>query len=340
MRSRSLLNIVVQSLVFAVLLAAPVSLLIAQAPTQAGSAMSRDDIAAFARIHVAVGRARDSVQLQLAEPRNNTTGAQQQLRDQLRSKIDDILRHNGVTGQEFRRKTYVVSTDAAARRTFDSVVAQVTGVPTPGQLPPAAPAAPRVKVPTGVVGTHLGHVVIAFGDTPNGRGLLPTALAEAQIAIQHAALAARAPTNLDAMKLHAGHVINALDPSILATGPGLGYGVKRASLGVAMHVDLAATAAGASPNVVAHANHVATSARNTAQRCDQAIALAQRIQATTSAADAAALVNQLVSLTQQLVAGVDTNGDGRVTWEVGEGGLQQAQEHVTLLLAGEHLPPS
>jgi hypothetical protein len=186
---------------------------------------------------------------------------------------------------------------------------------------------------------HIGHVVNSFGDTPNAQGLLPVAFAEARVAIQHATLGARTPTNLDAMKLHAGHVINAIDPTIIATGPGLGYGLKKAALGVATHIDLAAKAPGASPNVILHANHVATSARNTVQRCDQVIALAQKIQAATTAEEAAALYNQLIPLTQQLVAGFDANSDGRITWEAGEGGLQQAQEHVNLLLAGEHLPP-
>ena len=70
------------------------------------------------------------------------------------------------------------------------------------------------------------------------------------------------------MKLHAGHVINAVDPSVVASGPGLGYGVKRAALGVAAHIDLAAKTPGASPNIVTHAGHIGTSARNTVQRAD------------------------------------------------------------------------
>src|SRR5439155_16114125 len=134
---------------------------------------------------------------------------------------------------------------------------------------------------------------------------------------------ARDPSNLNAMKTHAGHVINAVDPTIVAAGPGLGYGVKKAAMGVAAHIDLAAKAQGASQNVITHANHIATSAKNTVQRADQVVALAKQIQAATSAADAAALVSQLVSLTAQLTAGVDSNGDGRITWQEGEGGLQQ-----------------
>jgi hypothetical protein len=42
-------------------------------------------------------------------------------------------------------------------------------------------------------------------------------------------------------------------------------------------------------------------------------------------------------LSQQLAAGIDTNVDGRITWE--EGGLQQAEEHVMLLVAGEARAP-
>src|SRR4051812_4866806 len=214
------------------------------------------------------------------------------------------------------------------------------GLPPPRGAPPRPPPrAPAVKVPAGPVGVHIGHVVNSFGDTPNAQGLLPVAMAEVNIAIQHATLAARTPTNLDMMKLHAGHVINALDPSLIATGPGLGYGMKKAALAAATHIELAAKAEGASPNVIAHSMHVATAARSAAARADQVIALAQKIQAATTAEEAAALVNQLGPLAQQILAGVDANGDGRVTWEQAEGGLQQAQEHVTLLLAGEKLPP-
>ena len=51
-----------------------------------------------------------------------------------------------------------------------------------------------------------------------------------------------------------------------------------------------------------------------------------------SAADAAAIVNSMLSLADQLIAGADANSDGRITWEQGEGGLQLADEQVTLRL--------
>ena len=111
--------------------------------------------------------------------------------------------------------------------------------------------------------THIGHVMDGFGDTPDGQGLLPTALAEAKIAAQHAALAAEEPNNLRAMKRHAAHVLNAVDPSEEDNGPGLGYGVKQAAAGIARHIELAAKSEGASQGVMTHSEHVATSANNT-----------------------------------------------------------------------------
>ena len=303
-----------------------------QASAPAG--MSHDEIVAFAKVEVAISQARDSAQAQMAQAKNTKPETQRQVQDKLRLQVADILHHAGLSEADLQRKTYIVSTDSAARRTFDVAIATLTGVPTPGQVMAAA-AAPAVKVPAGMVGTHIGHVLNGFNDTPNGQGLLPVALAEARTAAQHAALAGRAPGNLDQMKLHAGHVINAVDPTIMPTGPGLGYGVKKAAQGIATHIDLAAKSPGASPNVVMHANHVATSAQNTVQRCDQIVAVAKQVQAATSAADAATLVNQLVSLTAQLNAGFDANGDGKITWQEGEGGLQQVQEHMNLMLAGE-----
>ena len=330
----------VAAFVVATAVATPVA---AQAPSQppaAGAAgMTRDELVAFAKLEVAISVARDSAQFQLALARNKTPAMQQQLRDKLTTLIAEIIQRAGTTQAEYDRKTFLVSTNAEARKIFDTLLVQITGVPTPGQVIATAATAAAVKVPDGPVGTHIGHVVNSFGDTPNNQGLLPVALAEAKTAAQHATLAARAPTNLDAMKLHAGHVINAIDPTIVTAGPGLGYGVRKAAVAVGNHIDLAAKAPGASPNVIMHASHIAMSARNTVTRCDQILTVAKQIQGATSASDAAALVSQLVSLTSQLTAGADANGDGKIGWQENEGGLQQAQEHVTLLLAGEGMKP-
>ena len=339
MRRPAFPAIVFQALVIATLAAGSTASVRAQnpPPVQSPPPMSRDEIVAFAKVHIAVSATHDSIDAQLAQPGNKKDEAQRQLQEKLVAQVQEILHHNGMTDAEYRRKTFLVSTNGAVRKTFDSVVAALTGVPTPGQAPAVAAGRggppPVTNLPPGAVCTHIGHVVNGFSDTPNGMGLLPVAMAEARTAVTHAGLAARQPGNLDYMKLHAGHVINALDPTVIPTGPGLGYGVKKAATGVATHIELAAKAAGASPNVILHANHVATAARNTVKRADSLLVIAKMLQASTSAADAAALVSQMVSLANQLTAGYDVNNDGTITWD--EGGLQHCQEHINLMLAGE-----
>lgn len=327
------------SLSLIVAAAAAPQLLGAQAVPQGDArpaGLTRADVPAFAKVDVEIGKVRDSIQAQLAMARNKKDNIQADLRAKLHTSVDEILKQNNYTEAQWEKGTLAVSSDASLRAAFDSAVAKITGQPLPTYNMSSVPTqAAAVKLPPGAVGVHIGHVIQAFGDTPKGQGLLPTAIAEAKIAAQHAEIAAKNTDNLKAMQMHAGHVINAIDPTIEKTGPGLGYGVKKATQGVIMHIQLAAKAPGASKNVITHAGHVVVSAQNTLERCDEAIALAQKIQAATSASDAAALVSQLASVTEQLYSGVDANNDGRITWDKGEGGLQQADEHMQMMIKGE-----
>ncbi len=314
---------------------------VAQTPagSPASAALSHEDLMALAKTQVEIGVAHDTADARLAQTKNKKPEVQQQLQDGLHTQIAEILHHNGLTEADYERRIYLVSVDPGARKDFDAMVAQISGVPTPGLLPPPPPhvnVIPPADLPAGAVGTHIGHVINAFSDTPNGDGLLTVAIAEAKVAITHAGLAGRQPGNLDAMKLHAGHVLNALDPTIVTAGPGLGYGMKKAALGAATHIELAAKAPGASPNVTMHAAHIAQASRNSAMRADSVIAIAKQVQAATSAADAAALVSRMASMSDQLMAGFDANGDGRVTPE--EGGLQLALDHVKMMVAAEKKP--
>lgn len=300
----------------------------AHAGHHAGPKLSRDDIVALARVQVAIIAARDSVNVQRAKPGNKTAQAQLALQERLRTEVQQILQHGGLTDAEYQRRTFVVSSDTASRRVFDSVVVAVTGAPLPGYAARAA----ILAVPAGPVGVHIGHVMNGFNETPSLQGLLPAAMAEARIAVQHATLAGRQPENLEYMKTHVGHVVHALDPMVVRTGPGMGYGVRKATEGVIAHIELAAAAPGASSNVIGHTKHVVIAAKNTLARIDQLLSLAQQVQTATVAADAAKLVSQITSLAEQLLAGADANGDGRVTYDAPEGGLQQADEHVRFMV--------
>ena len=178
---------------------------------------------------------------------------------------------------------------------------------------------------------HMGHVSKSWADTPGKAGLLPTAVAEAKIAAFHAGLAAKKPGDLKWMKTHTRHVIHAVDASKIAKGPGKGYGVVKAASGAAKHITIAAKQKDASKNVKVHAVHVATSAQNTVVRAKQILALADKVLAAKSAMEAAPLTKKIATLANQLQAGFDANGDGKITWEKGEGGLGEATKHMGIM---------
>jgi hypothetical protein len=203
-----------------------------------------------------------------------------------------------------------------------------------GQQPQSAPAGAAASNAAHI---HIGHVMTMWKDTPNTQGFLPVAVADAKVAAAHAGLMQKSPDNLDVVKLHAGHVLHALDPTLEGKGPGSGYGVKRAATGALQHIQLAAKSEGASQNVQTHTGHVSASLSNVIAWSDQAIATAQKLRATTNASEAAALVTALVAQTSNIAHGMDANKDGSTGWQTGEGGLAQAQTHMDLMAKGEGL---
>jgi hypothetical protein len=182
---------------------------------------------------------------------------------------------------------------------------------------------------------HIGHVMKSWKDTPNTQGFLPVAAADAKVAQAHAGYMQKAPDNLQSIQTHAGHVLNALDPSVEPKGPGSGYGVKKAAAGALQHIQLAAKSEGASKGVQTHATHVSTALTNVTQWTDAAIATAQKIRAAKTAAEAKPLVDELIAQTNNIVGGLDANKDGTVGWQQGEGGLAQAETHMSLMMKGE-----
>lgn len=182
---------------------------------------------------------------------------------------------------------------------------------------------------------HLGHVAEGWRDTPDNVGLMEAAKMEAAVAAQHAELAARDPENLASVKRHTAHVLHALDPEVQSSGPGNGYGLIKAASGVATHIKLAAEADGASDNIKRHSNHVATSASNVAQWGREIVERGQRIMNTDDGEVAATLIQEIATLAESIMSGHDADGDGRIGWQEGEGGMAQAERHLTLLLEGE-----
>jgi hypothetical protein len=312
---------------FLVALSAPAVVMAQQAT------VPQEQLAAYAKTFEAIGKLRDEFHASAAAAQNKKPEAQHSLQEKLRQDILAAIQQNGLTEQQYNHITWAVSTDAATRAALDKLLGIAPPAPPPEAAAAASSAAGNAGQQAG--NPHLGHVTTSFARAPDGMGLLPTALAEAQIVSQHAGLAARNTSDLDAMKLHARHIAHALEPAEGATGPGKGYGLKKAATDVAAHIELAAKANGASQNVITHSVHIAAAARNTATRADEILKITQQIQAATSAAQAADLVARLNTLAGQVTAGVDSNGDGRIGWQEGEGGLQHVEQHVKLMMDAE-----
>jgi len=167
---------------------------------------------------------------------------------------------------------------------------------------------------------HLGHVMTNWRDTPANVGFLIAAMSDAKVAVTHADLAARSADKLEEMKLHAGHVLHALDPGIEGKGPGSGYGVKKAATGALQHLEFAMNGEGSSANIKTYATRVSASLKNVLNRTDQAITIAQKITALNSASEAAALTVDLTGAAKQI-----------------SDGLQGAKLDMDLMMKGEGL---
>ena len=184
---------------------------------------------------------------------------------------------------------------------------------------------------------HIGHVMTGWHDTPDKHGLLPTAIAEARIAARYADAALQKPGDLQWMKTNVANVMHAIDPSVQATGPGLGYGVKIAAEGAAKHAEFAAASEGASENVKENAEYVKTSARNAVLWSDLILTLGKRVQAAQSASDAIRSVRRIKTMADALIGGIDADGNGEITWHKGEGGLGTAEKYMGVMMKKEHL---
>jgi hypothetical protein len=185
--------------------------------------------------------------------------------------------------------------------------------------------------------THIGHVVSSWEDTPSERGLLPTAFKESLVAAAHANYAVNAAGNFGAMKTHAGHVRHAIDPTLESGGPGLGYGLLKATNGSMTHITLASESGDASEAVKTHTVHVVTSLNNVIERTNLALIEADAIIAAANAQEALPHAVELARLTKASFAGIDADGDGEISWKKGEGGLKTADQHMGFILDAEGL---
>ena len=210
------------------------------------------------------------------------------------------------------------------------------------------------NAPANPVHAHISHVMTSWKDTPGMKGFLPTAIDDADVVVEQMGRADE-EGRINDFVLYGGYVLNALDPgaetdALLKTAyarlpttylkieiPGSGFGVKRAVAGALQHVQMAAKTEGASDNVKTHATHVAASLTNVSKWTDEAIAITRKLLVAKDVGDGQPLVDELVGLAGQIATGHDANNDAQIGWQIGEGGLRQAHNHMRLMMKGEGL---
>jgi hypothetical protein len=85
-----------------------------------------DELARYVRAFMAIGQMRDASQAELAQPKNKTREAQEQLREKLRADITRAVRDQGLSDARYQQITFVVSADTSLRRRFDEAVARAS----------------------------------------------------------------------------------------------------------------------------------------------------------------------------------------------------------------------
>lgn len=178
---------------------------------------------------------------------------------------------------------------------------------------------------------HLGHVMKSMNGPPDRVGLLEILEAETAVALQHAELMVSDPADLDSMKRHAAHVGHALDPSSQEKGPGKGYGLEKAASWVDKKSKLMTRSEGATEAMNTHSVHISASAANVVGWAKAALAEVEKIAAAETAEVAAASAKRLHELVSFIESGTDADGDGRVGWQEGEGGVAQVRQHLEIL---------
>lgn len=195
----------------------------------------------------------------------------------------------------------------------------------------------------------LNELFVAGRDTPAGVGYLVGLRQQAYIVQNHLSLSDLESDvdNLSGIRRHAEHLVNALqglhganfgdvDGDGRVLNPGDGYGILSPvnaadGLGYIDQVIASASAAmeaeDATEQIQFHAGHVVISANNTKVIAQELSTLATELAQASDLDQAHALLDELVPLADQLLNGVDIDGDGSVQPVPGEGAIQTAYEH-------------
>ena len=121
-------------LIFGLLSLGTVTPVAAQSGSTAGSqlpdsTLSQAQLTAYATAFAAITAVREKTHAEMALPRNKTDETQRDLREKLHKQVDQILKEQNLTQAQFAKITYVISSDAAQRKTFEAILARIAPKP-------------------------------------------------------------------------------------------------------------------------------------------------------------------------------------------------------------------
>jgi len=193
---------------------------------------------------------------------------------------------------------------------------------------------------------HIHHLLVSMPDTPNQIGLIHGLWNDTNLVDEYvnAMLASYKAGDEAATRKNAEAVVNLivgahsdqygdLDKDGKVTDPGDGYGVllngdsPGYTGGVYSHAGYAMMTSDAPASVILHGGHVQICVQNMEQWSAQLRDLALSILAGSFDETMRGTIVQAVGLADQIINGVDLNGDERVDPIPGEGGVKTAYQH-------------
>lgn len=193
------------------------------------------------------------------------------------------------------------------------------------------------KTPT-ISHVHIGHAITGWKPSPDQKGLFQVAEQEADIALTHAGYAIEQPDNIDLIRLHVSHVMQAIDPKTKRQGPGIGFGLIRALTEAIGHFTYAAESDDASQNTIDFAEPFRENARGVLGRSELILALGEEIHQNLSVQEAFALAEEILLLADANVRGIDRDGNGKIGITPDEYGLKQLRNQIMEMVAREDPP--
>jgi hypothetical protein len=214
--------------------------------------------------------------------------------------------------------------DAATRARVDALRTAASGMP-------AAKSSREIPVTEADTATRarLDTLLTTAPGTPAGKSLVGVAVAEARVALAQAVLAEEAPKDLAAMQQYAAGVLHALDPTLTATGPGAGYGVRRALAEIVTQVETTASA-DRKADATRLTARAMTAARGAQLDTEALVRVAQQLRKSSSLAEAVPLTTQARALAQRLLAGEHDTFEGGMP-RPSTSGLFALQSSLTVL---------